>query len=382
MNQKYSIFSGTCVLAVVLTLVGCGGGSSNPQPTSHPETMYATGFNQILSFEVDSKTGGLSIPTSTPGPNTDLASTATIVANPAGKFLFVYDTAGEAIDVFSIDAATRALTLVSGSPFPAGPLGAPGGLTLDPSGKFLYVVGVFGINAFNVNSTSGALTPILGSLFVDTNGPLGAVVVSSGRFLYASDIGTGQAATISGFSVNSSTGALTPVPGSPFSTGSNGSPFFLVAHPSGKFLYAVLPEANSLTAWSVDSVTGALTVIPGFPVVLSNGNIPFFSGIAVDPQGKFLYVSDISGDIFGFTVNVNSGALTALQGSPFSARAITGQLFFDPSGRFLYAPAGTFIFAFSINLATGVPTLLNGLPFFAGSGLTLPATLTFVKAAP
>ena len=385
-NKKRPTSAGrVCPLLVALSLAvafvgGCGGGSSSAPPSPHPEVLYATGFNQILSLKVNSSTGGLSAAMVTSGPDTTLGITATMAADPAGKFLFVYDTQGSAIDVFSISANTSALTPVSGSPFPAGGLGSFGGLAINSSGKFLYVVGIFGIDAFTVNSASGALTLVSGSPFADNNGPFGVVVAPPGKFLYTSDIGNPQA-TISGFSINSSTGALAPVPGSPFSTGTNGFPFDMAAHPSGKFLYAGIPATNTVEAWSIDSTTGTLTTVPGSPFAVGIGGSSFFSSVAVDPLGKFLYVSDDLGDIFGFAINSSSGALTAIGGSPFSFLAITDQMFIDPSGQYLYAPAGPFITGIHVDTTTGALTLLSGSPFSAGTTLTIPATLSFVKVS-
>jgi 6-phosphogluconolactonase (cycloisomerase 2 family) len=351
-----------------------------PPPPPHFELLYATGFRQVLGLQLNAATGALSTATTTPGPNTGLGTTATMVADPAGKFLFVYDTEGEAIDVFAINSTTSALTAISKSPFPAAGIGAPGGMAIDTSGKFLCVAGVSAIDVFAINGTSGALTLEPGSPFPDNNGPFGVVAAPSSKFIYVSGIGQGQAAMISGFSVNSTSGALTPVPGSPFSTLANGSPFYLAARSSGQFLYAGIPSTNSVMAWSIDGATGSLTLLPGFPLALSPNNLASISSIVADPSEKFLYVSDDFGDVFGFTANASSGALTAMPGSPFFFFT-TGQLFVDPSGRFLYSPAGPFISGFSIDATTGVPTPLSGSPFPAGAGLVIPATLTFAKGS-
>jgi 6-phosphogluconolactonase len=384
MSTKYKVSAILLLLAAEL-FSACGIipytlPPSIPPPPPHFEFLYATGFRQILEMKLDPSTGALSAATATPGPNTALSTTATMAADPAGKFLFVYDTENEAIDVFSIDPVTSALTEVGGSPFSAAGIGAPGGLAMDNSGRFLHVAGVFGIDVFVINA-KGALTLVPGSPFLDNNGPLGVLTAPSTKFIYAADIGQGQAATISGFSVNSTTGALTAVPGSPFSTLVNGSAFYLAAHPSGKFLYAGIPSTRSIEAWKIDSVMGTLTMLPGFPLALSSGNNASLSSIVADPSGKFLYVSDDFGDIFGFTVNASNGALTAMPGSPFFAFFITDQLFVDPTGRFLYSPAGPFISGFSIDATTGVPTPLSGSPFPAGAGLAIPATLAFTKGS-
>src|ERR1700690_4265514 len=70
---------------------------------------------------------------------------------------------------------------------------------------------------YSVNASTGALTPIPGSPFAAGLGALQRITVSpSGKFLYVTNYGSSD---ISGYKVNGSTGKLTPVPGSPFAAG-------------------------------------------------------------------------------------------------------------------------------------------------------------------
>src|SRR6202040_1703513 len=154
---------------------------------------------------------------------------------------------------------------------------------------------------------------------------------------------------------------------------------YLAAHPSGHFLYAGIPSTNSVGAWRIDSATGSLTILPGFPIVLGLGANTSITSTVVDPSGRFLYLSDDLGEMFGFTINASTGALNGMPGSPFFSFFPTNQLFVDPSGRFLYSPAGPFIGGFGIDATTGILTPLSGFLFPAGDGLEIPATLTFVK---
>jgi hypothetical protein len=52
------------------------------------------------------------------------------------------------------------------------------------SSRFLCVAGVFGIDVFAINGTSGALTLVPGSPFVDNSGPFGVVAAPSTKFIY------------------------------------------------------------------------------------------------------------------------------------------------------------------------------------------------------
>lgn len=97
------------------------------------------------------------------------------------------------------------------------------------------------ISAYSVNAASGALTPVPGSPFAAGAGPFGAAVSPSQRFLYVSNYacqsGCSAPSTVSGYSIDASTGVLTPVPGSPFPAGIG--PHSIAIAPDGRFLYVV-----------------------------------------------------------------------------------------------------------------------------------------------
>jgi len=170
-----------------------------------------------------------------------------------GKFVYVALNGSDAISAFTINSSTGALTTIVGSPFPAGSV--PYMVRVDPSGRFAYATAYDSddISAYSINSRTGALTPIAGSpfWFPTLNGaPSGLAVDSSGRFLYATDSNSNY---IVAFSIDNSTGALTPMSGSPFASGVG--PWGAFVHPSGKFLYVTNNgEAPSLRTLSTVAV--------------------------------------------------------------------------------------------------------------------------------
>jgi 6-phosphogluconolactonase (cycloisomerase 2 family) len=211
------------------------------------------------------------------------------------------------------------------------------------------------------------------------SGPFGVVAAPSGRFIYTPDIGAPQA-VISGLSVDTNTGVLTQMSGSPFSTLIMGFPFSIAVHPSGKFFYANLVTLSSIEGWNIDSITGALTSdVEGSPFAVGSSPDQFISSIVIDPNGEFLYVSGPSGGIFGFRIDANNGVLTAMSGSPFRL-LVTGQMVIDPSGQYMYAPFASAITGMSIDASTGELSLLSGSPFPTGGVLTGRATLAIAKA--
>src|SRR6202047_2769106 len=86
-----------------------------------------------------------------------------------------------------------------------------------PPPEFLYVTNYSSnnISAFSINTATGVLTPVVGSPFTAGTGPNPAAV-ASGKFLY---VGNSTSNSVSGYTIDQSSGALTSVPGSPFAAG-------------------------------------------------------------------------------------------------------------------------------------------------------------------
>lgn len=215
------------------------------------------------------------------------------------------------MDVFTINAAGAPTTL---SGFPS--LSAVNfSIAVDPSGKFLYAsddAPPGGVFAFTIDS-SGALTAVPDSPFAipgqsaPDSLPLG--IVDTGSYVYAALSNTNQ---IAAFSILSGTGALTPVPGSPFSAGTNPTPVVL----AGNFLYAInfsdRTMDRTISGYSINTTNGVLTPLSGSPFAIVG-----FS-LTADSSGQYLYVPAPTG-IQAFSIDSSSGALTPLTGSPFSA---------------------------------------------------------------
>jgi 6-phosphogluconolactonase len=127
-----------------------------------------------------------------------------------------------------------------------------------------------------------------------------------GNFLYVTENSTGF---ISEYSRKSSTGALTSIgkiaagnPNGPVGIGTSGS--------SSLFVYAANSSSASdnVFGFSLDDVSGALTAISGSP--FSAGTDPQW--IALTPGGEFAFVTNFgSSSISQYTVDTSTGALTA-----------------------------------------------------------------------
>jgi 6-phosphogluconolactonase len=338
--------------------------------------------NDISAFSVDAGSGALTAIVGSPFPaggtngNSGTGGPDGVAADPAGKFVYVSNSPSNSILAYTVNAGSGALTAIPGPPVVVA--AGAGGLVLDPAGKFLYVAGgVTTVAALTVNANNGALTAVSGSPFMTGDHFVAEVAVNpTGKYLYftsPNSIGIGSGpGSLSAYTINASSGALTALSKSPFTTAQE--PEAVAVHPTGKFVYVANTSScasclpGSISAYSVDASSGVLTAIPGSPFP-DAGLGPF--GAAVDPTGKFLYVSNVlSGSVSAYTINASSGALTAVAGSPVFSGNQPEAVAVDPSGKFLYV-ANYFsntISAYTINPSSGALTPVPGSPFPSGKG--------------
>lgn len=349
MNTSTALSTLFVLPAFSLALTACAGSGANPctggscpGPTG-TEVLYGVPAQALLNTSVaatvDPRTGGFSsasimvVPFLSSGGIAAVGTQFGYVSSPAGQ-IFGY----------AIDQNTGALTPLAGSPFSPGSGATPQGLASAPNGHFLYVADAGRIDAFGVDSATGALKAITGSPFASgTNQRL--VVDPSGKFLYASD--DDPPGGVLAFTIGP-TGALAAVPGSPFTiagqTSPNSQPLGIVD--TGSFVYVGLTADNQIAAFTVDTESGALTPVPGSP--FSAGKSPAVLALA----NKFLYAANWQDNtISAYTIDPRSGALMLVPGSPFatSGEEIAG----DPSGKYLYVSTGVGLGDYDIDPETG-----------------------------
>jgi 6-phosphogluconolactonase (cycloisomerase 2 family) len=216
---------------------------------------------------------------------------------------------------------------------------------ITPSQRWFYLAdGNNHIDVFAVNQGTWALTPAAGGHSTDGM-PVALAIDGPQSAVYTANINSNN---ISGFSFDQSTGALTPLPGSPYATGK--TPDALVVDPSGQHVYVANMNANTVSIYSMNpNARGAL-------VHLTDQSLPGTMPVAmaIDVTGTFLYVvEDGTNDVAAFTIDPKSGLLTAVQGSPFAAGSYPFSIAVDPSGSYLYVEAYGFVLSFEINAATG-----------------------------
>jgi len=244
-----------------------------------------------------------------------------ITITPDANFLYTTLTNSSAVAGFSVSAGSGALTALASSPVAAG--NTPFQAVVDPSGTFLYVSNyndsMGGISAYTINPFTGDLVAVTGSPFpTEANfpGPNGLAIGGGGKFLYVGMLGTVNPNNgVFAFSIASGTGVLTPVSGSPFTTGSE--PIRVATDPSGKLLFTANQLDNNVSAFTIDGTSGSLMPVPGSPFALPGSP----AGLEVDPGGKFLYVTTSGNNgLSAFSIDASTGALSPVAGSPFATR--------------------------------------------------------------
>jgi len=204
--------------------------------------------------------------------------------------------------------------------------------------------------AYQLNTTTGALTPVPGSPFNDRLSPLALAVNPAGTFLFAAN----DANNVSVFAINTITGAITEIPNSPFATGLGLTPAFMATNPNGKFLYVANQgfslepnsQAGEIDAYAINPTTGELTPTPNSTPPNIGAGVPTnLTGIYIHPNWRWIYFQSASSDfssesIQGYVIDPLTGELSAsipvFQG-PGQADGLTG----DFGGHFLVTEFGT-----------------------------------------
>ena len=181
------------------------------------------------------------------------------------RFAYVANNQDGTVSTFEIDHAmlrARDYAYVAGS--------SPLSLALTPSQKFLYVGGNGSpsLVAYAVNTETGQLTALPATSFF---GPLFQISIDPyGKFLVIAD-----GSSLQSYKINRNTGVLTSA-----GFASASSPIALAIHPSGKFVYGIDVNNNEITALTLNPTTGALTPVAGSPFPTNSQN-PFAA--AIDP---------------------------------------------------------------------------------------------------
>ena len=348
------------------------------QSTTYEVTLTAVnGFSSAVSLSV---TGQPSVATPTFQP-----ATLTPTAAGAKSVLTVTtpSTASTSTSTLTITGAgggktNQATVKLNVNAVAVNPLTAPVEIAIHPNGQYAYVANNLGLGfnsegtvaQFRVNA-NGTLTP-LSPATVPSGGSVSDVAVDpSGKYVYATSARDGR---VFQYAVGTD-GRLSPLnPASVVSdAGANPAPNGLAIHPNGQYVYVANGGTPSQATFRINS-DGTLTKIQS----VTQGGIPKRSWI--DASGKYLYSSNQAG-LSQYGINTD-GTLT--QNGPQLSLTVFG-LVTDPTGKNLYASGyqgltGDRTFQFAIQ-NDGKLTALNPATVPTGQqtwGITMDKTGSYV----
>jgi 6-phosphogluconolactonase len=340
------------------------------------EFSYSTNTadNVISGFSVDAYTGAL---VSVGPPVLAGWSPYALVSSGDKQHLYVANSDGNDVSAFAVDRNSGELTTVPGSPIAAGT--RPRALALFRSTLFVANAGSDNLSVYRVDKKSGVPTPWSPASYATGAGP-SVMAIEPGNatlggltpILYIANVGSND---ISAFWLLGAYGleqALESVTGSPFRSGSNVTSLAFGAAAGGWVLYAA--NANGIDAtisgFSIDPNTAALTSLPGSPFALPSCNY-----IAADRTGTYLYAT-AGTNVLGYSMDAQTGALSPLPGFPVAVGANADSISIDPTNQFLYVTNGSVgtVIGFGLNAATGQLTSMPGSPFAMGKSADFFAT--------
>ncbi|HMF53832.1 MAG TPA: lactonase family protein, partial [Edaphobacter sp.] len=323
-----------------------------------------------------------------------------LVAGASGKFLYAvnevsnFEGTSGSVTAFAVNRQTGDLTLIN-------TVSSQGGgatfINIDGTGKFLFIGnyggGTLAVIPINADGSVGAATDVKADVgdvgpTTATNAPPGSFAISghdaphvhcaimdaNNRFLLQTDLGQDR---IYVYSLNTTSGKLTPAATPYVSLPPGDGPRHLAFHPNGRWLYSIQEESSTLTFFSYDASSGGLysqqtisALPPGFV------GTSFASELRFSDDGRFLYAANrLHDSIAVFAVKFN-GELKYV-GEAATRGDYPRQFTIDPTGNYLYScnQRSDNVTSFRINRGTGVPSFI-GQYLAAGS----PSCMIFLPS--
>jgi 6-phosphogluconolactonase (cycloisomerase 2 family) len=369
MSKRFAWLLGVVVLVSIGVLVACG---SNYNASSDGLVLVGSqGSGLIETFSFNLNNGGSSAISNTPADTSGQVCVlngipSSLVVDPKGAYAYTIINANPSCDTATVKSTTGILVFKINSdgtttqvgnkqvPFNAEtvvlqgtttvdipkPAVVPGTMVMDPAGKFLFVADR------TTTDSNGLYVP--GAVSVFAIGSAGSVTeVAGSPFITSTAPSTLPQAGLDIISV-------APTPTVFPAIGLNGVQNSVCSAvglnpPTSQYLYAVDRLGSQVFEFTVETTSGALTFNPAQP--LGADALP--AGIAVDPCNRFVYVTgSLNGRINAYTIcnggpNQSStncpttpdGSLVEVAGSPFSLAGTNiqaGPLVVDPYGNHVY----------------------------------------------
>jgi DNA-binding beta-propeller fold protein YncE len=238
-------------------------------------------------------------------------------------------------------------------------------LTANIPASDIVTAGTATVTVFNPAS-GDVSSPVSFNIAAGGVDPTSVAVDPTGKFAYVANYGCADDfyGSVSMYTINPTDGTLTSA-GPPVTTGDFDADSIAV-DPSGKFAYVTNSgggnTAGSVSMYAINETTGTLT--PKGTIVA--GVLAPWS-LAVHPSGKFVYVANEAGfsptSVSAYAIDATTGVLQLIGTVAADGRAASVAV--DPSGKFAYVAdggqnsdgsQGTNVSMYSIDATTGVLT--------------------------
>jgi len=349
------------IAGLALLLQACGGGGGgggSSAPPTYPVSGTVTGLASGTSVVLLDNGG----------------DATTVAANGT----FTFPTPLAAGTAYAVTVGTRpahahcAITNGSGTTGSAAPPAVAVTCAANPVNLFAYTANSAGeesVSTYTVDPSTGALTAVAGSPFLIGYSTAFAVnpagtLVYSGTLLATHSIVT--------FPIDPATGAIGSTATTAVVLGANQAAQEIVFNAAGTMAYAGVVDTTSgfvetVVSFSVDATTGALTAVGGNPPL-----VPSSPSITLDPNGAFAYVTgDVTAPPIASYVSVYPldpvthalGARTVV--FPAGGGAVTDYVncvAVSPNGAYAYVLDGTtdLVDGYTINAGDGTLTAIAG----------------------
>jgi len=250
-----------------------------------------------------------------------------MAVTPANTFLYAVSNPGVSTGYlygYSIETGGALNILSSGQPLVTE---SAVSLAVSPDGNWLFVLDAnsLTLSEYSINTSTGAVTFATTGAITPGAGTSGyasinVAVAPSGDYV-AVALGTGGLQT---FAFDTTTGNLTPQ--NPLAPATTQIGIYAVAIDANNYLYAA--ATNGLAVYSVTTAG-----VPSALKTYTAGSGP--RSVAVNSASTFVYVGNKSdGTISAFSIGTNA-VLTAISGSPFTGPTSVGALAIDNTGGYL-----------------------------------------------
>ena len=347
---------------------------------------------QIQTYAVDSQTGVVRI--AAPSVASGGVGPIAMAVTPDYANLYVANQGNNSVVHFAISGngvLTAKDTLTTST--------APVSLAVSTDNKYLYVAtGTSSATLTEYALTSGAIGSPAAQINLAVPGYTGDTLVPTGVnvLVKSSSLTTSAAVYVTaydksaynpggtitsianpgwvfGFAIGSG-GALTPSTGSPYQAGVK--PSGIASDPAGRFVYVTDYASNELIGYTVQGGSVLNFMVNG---PLKTANEP--SAICIDPRGLYVYVSNsLSSVISAFAITLSTGTPSTLSYTTGAAATDTDPVAItvDPAlGRFVYTAnqLGNSVSGFRLNPNDGTINETMATPYPTGSA---PAALVAI----